>query len=669
MNAQIALKTFVQLGPRQAAWYALYKFGLRTGHYRRVTPPVRSSWSGPIRPLIAPSQGRAGLAAVLDITARVRLMSEAEEICGGEVRLFGGPPVVLRLAPPVPPLHWTEYENGQVPWGAEDVKDIWEPARFGWVFTLGRAYLLSAEERFAEAFWRQFEAFDAANPPNEGPNWASAQEVALRLLALLFASEFFAHGPSGDLPCATPARKARLAASAAEHATRIPPTLPYARAQHNNHLLSEALGLYAAGLCLPGHPEAPRWLDLGWRELNDGLCAQIAADGTYAQHSTSYHRVMLHLALLADSLARSEGRAWPPATQQALSAAAQWLFERIDPLSGHVSNLGSNDGANILPLSPGDIADYRSVVRASCLAFRGEAVLTPGPWDELSFWLGIPVSQPPASAGNAPSSTPRITDHAFLALGDKSHSWAALRAVRFTSRPSHSDQLHVEIWENGRSLTLDPGTYRYAAPPPWDNALARTFVHNTVTIDASDPMTRAGKFLWLDWAQARAFPTPQGILGAEHDGYRRLGLIHRRTLQQLPAGWEIRDEIIPIQKPRSTSEPELHLFTLHWLLPDWPFQVNGRTVALSDPSGMDFAFSLSLEGHAEGEESAPPLLHLIRAGESLLGARTLSPLLGWHSPTYSVRKPALSVVLSLRAPAPVRFVSHFTLAEEMRPGD
>jgi hypothetical protein len=180
-------------------------------------------------------------------------------------------------------------------------------------------------------------------------------------------------------------------------------------------------------------------------------------------------------------------------------------------------------------------------------------------------------------------------------------------------------------------------------------------------------MTRAGKFLWLDWAQARILPAGSGTVSAEHDGYRLLGLLHRRTLRQTPAGWEIRDEILPLKKQR--GDPEAHLYTLHWLLPDWPFQVNGRILALSTPGEMDFAFSLSLaasvDAQAEAGDNPVPILHLIRAGESLLGARTLSPLLGWQSPTYSVRKPALSVVLSLRAPAPVQFVSTFTLAEEM----
>jgi hypothetical protein len=80
----------------------------------------------------------------------------------------------------------------------------------------------------------------------------------------------------------------RLAETIAAHAARIPPTLAYARAQNNNHLLTEAVGLYTAGAALAEHPRADYWRDLGWRWLNAALQSQIDGDGTYIQHSTNY---------------------------------------------------------------------------------------------------------------------------------------------------------------------------------------------------------------------------------------------------------------------------------------------------------------------------------------------------------------------------------------------
>ncbi len=84
----------------------------------------------------------------------------------------------------------------------------------------------------------------------------------------------------------------------------------------------------------------------------------------------------------------------------------------------------------------------------------------------------------------------------------QTNSWGSVRAVKYQDRPAQADQLHVELWWQGINIACDPGTYRYTAPPPWNNGLARTGVHNTVMVDGQEQMIRAGRFLWLDWAQA-----------------------------------------------------------------------------------------------------------------------------------------------------------------------
>ena len=135
------------------------------------------------------------------------LIKEADEISTGKVRLFGADPVPLKLIFDQPLQHWTAYENdpslylplfGEIP----DVKFLWEPARFSWAFTLGRAYHLTREERYAEAFWKFSDTFMDGNPPNMGSNWVSAQEVALRIMAFCWSLQILA-----DSRHSTPERK------------------------------------------------------------------------------------------------------------------------------------------------------------------------------------------------------------------------------------------------------------------------------------------------------------------------------------------------------------------------------------------------------------------------------------------------------------------------------
>ena len=151
--------------------------------------------------------------------------------------------------------------------------------------------------------------------------------------------------------------------------------------------------------------------------------------------------------------------------------------------------------------------------------------------------LQEPISQQPS---------PLRLDH------PRSASWAYLRLANFTSRPGHADQLHLDLWWRGYNLAQDAGTYLYNAPPPWDNALSRTKVHNTLTVDGLDQMTLAGRFLWLDWAQATLIEQAGGNgvdhprLTARHDGYRRLGVTHQRSVACLPeGGWLVEDSLLP----------------------------------------------------------------------------------------------------------------------------
>lgn len=607
-------------------WYALYRLGLYSGLWQRLTPALPNpSLTIPIQPIF-PIPGKTQLNQILTSPQQDALIKEADEIVSGEVRLFGGPPVPLQLAPGSALRHWTAYERGQAHWEAEDVKFTWEPARFGWAFTLGRAYLLSGSQVYPEAFWQFFEAFTVGNPPNLGPNWCSAQEVALRLVALVFAGQVMA-GSSHS----TPARLAQLTGAISAHARRILPTLSYARAQHNNHLVTESLGLVIAGSALPSCPEATGWRSLGWKTLCHALQAQISPGGVYAQHSMNYHRLMLQAALIG----LLPGTPYPAKVQQRLAAAARWLLSQVDPVSGQAPNYGSNDGAYIFPMNPGGYLDYRPTAQAAARAFLGQPVLPRGAWDEMSLWLGL--EQP------APGAALPLPEQPFIRRARHSTTWAVLRANHYTSRPSQADQLHVDLWFQGVNIALDAGTFRYSAAPPWDNALGRTAVHNTVTVDGQDQMQRAGRFLWLDWAQAQLTQDGESLL-ARHDGYRKQGILHiRRLTCPGPGVWEIQDRLEPTARH---SQDKAHSFRLQWLLPDWPWQLDQTTLSLTAPWGGQVQLSLTCLSPKDSSAQ----VSLVRAGKTLVGAQEPDPTWGWVSPTYSIRNPALSFAMTVYTP-------------------
>ena len=52
---------------------------------------------------------------------------------------------------------------------------------------------------------------------------------------------------------------------------------------------------------------------------------------------------------------------------------------------------------------------------------------------------------------------------------------------------------------------------------------------------------------------------------------------------------------------------------------------------------------------------------LVRAGERLAGDLDFPPILGWYSPTYDYKEPALSFIVEVTGLAPLEFSSRWEL--------
>lgn len=645
------LKALRQIGLRSAGLYALYRISVSSGYYRWISRPGKEVplEQSELQAIFAgPEQHE--LARLLKGAPGEQLLAEADEIVAGQARLFGAPASPLNLEPELPLRHWSYYEiagNLQA-----DIKYTWESARFGWALTLGRAYRLSKDERYAESFWQYCEKFFKNNPPYWGPNWSSGQEVAIRLIALALAQQMFHESPQSTVE-----RRNLISQVIAQHAGRIPATLIYARAQNNNHLLSEAAGLYTAGILLSKHPQARKWRRSGWFWFHHALQKQIEPDGSYTQHSANYHRLILQLALWMNSLGQQFGEHFPEVSRLRLAAATHWLLSLLDETSGGVPNLGPNDGAYILPLTTCPFSDYRPVLQAAGQTFLGWHPLPDGAWDEMGMWFVPGVDM-------LPKETPRETPH--ILRHPRQRSWAYFRVAHYSSRPGHADQLHFDLWWRGLNLARDPGSFQYNAAPPWDNALTSTSVHNTITVENRDQMLRAGRFLYLDWAQAKVISAqrnPDGTylrVAAQHDGYRHLGIIHQREVVAQPdGGWWIEDRLVYNHK---TTLPEMINASLHWLTPDWPWEIEafpgeGRAILhLNSPYGW-----ISLQ--VTGKTGKGWTLQLARAGKIIYGKGESAPTWGWYSPTYGVKLPALALRLTASGKLPLIISSQWQLLE------
>ena len=573
--------------------------------------------------------------------------------CGSPLNWFWNPLTGQSVSPD---RLWTQMRFASEDYG--DLKFILEPSRFLFVYPLARAYALSGDERFPEAFWNAIEGWADHSPPMSGPLWICGQESSLRILAWSFAVYSFLHSPA-----TTPQRTALLLSMIAAHAWRTTQTIGYARSQRSNHLFSEAVGLWTAGTLYPELKDAAAWQKQGARLLLEAVLDQITPEGAFLQDSFNYQRMVLHQLLWTLRLAEIHKIELNPEIRKRTVSAFEFIGRFVDSESGNVPNHGSNDGANILPLAACDYGDFRPLLRLGSCTLGRPIALQSGPWDEPALWFCAAKKVPPSSSAwvEEPSITLLSNSTGYHCIGSK-QSWALVRAGRYTRRPFHADQLHVDLWWRGINLARDAGTYLYNGETPWNNGLAGTAVHNTVMVDGRDQMLRAGRFLWLDWAQAsgRSFSTnsvnPPDRFEGEHDGYRRLGVKHSRNVQCVGEdAWAIADDLL------GNDEHELRL---HWLLPNRPFEVNSASPFSATLSDEKMRFRWNVISSSPGKGA------VVRGGKILMGDETLravdEELLGWESPTYGERCPAISLLYRVRARLPVRIVTVILAGETLQ---
>ncbi|MDQ6887337.1 MAG: heparinase II/III family protein [Gemmatimonadota bacterium] len=499
-----------------------------------------------------------------------------------------------------------------------DIKDVWEPARFGWAFDLMRGWMLTGDDRYAEAFWGGFESFSQGCPPFMGVQWSCGQETAIRAAAWLWVEGALARAPSS-----TASRMAALRESLAWSGERIADALGYGLSQRNNHGISEATALVLLGARFSAaHPEAPRWLRIGSDALEQLISDQFAPDGWYIQHSFNYQRLAIDQLILAERALRAANRGLSHAALDRVRAGIGLLLTVCDGSTGELPHHGAIDGAYVLPLTTAPFRDFRPTLTAAAATF-GIAL----PEDihasrEALAWLRAD-SQGVASRRLIPRLDSGPSGWAHAVTGG---ARLFARAGEYSSRPGHLDAMHVDVWIQGRAVATDAGSYRYAASAPWNNALAAEEVHNTVTIPGHPQAVRGPRFLWLDLPRAivRGATLEEGraVIRMENLSWQRQGIFHRRRCELSGAGVAVVDEI---EAPAGADLA----FALHWLI-DGTGGADDLLVRSSIP--CDVSIVRGMEGSVRG----------------------------WMAEGYGVKRSATSVRIEGRVTgAPVRIATGF----------
>ena len=493
-------------------------------------------------------------------------INAAEKIVSGRIDLLGlnnlyvgtdidwhREPVSAKRSPL---KHWKEFDDLD---SAEtgNKKIVWELNRHQHFFTLGVAYWLTGDEKFAVAFARQLESWMDQNPPGMGINWASSLEVSFRAMSWIWAFHFFR-----DSEAFTP----EIFKNAVKHL--------YCHGRHieqylskyfspNTHITGEGLGLYYLGTQLPFLERAKHWRKTGADIMFSEVSKQILPDGVYFEQSSWYQRYTVDFYsqfVMLRSMYDGAYYTGPAAeVENCLQNAFKYLMLIMLP-DGRTPLVGDDDGGRMLPVTTDATDDFRGTLAVGAAIFNNaEYKYTAGEASEEVFWLmgpdgakayeSIDESVPKSVSGEMP-------DGGYCVMRD---GWSETdnymlvdcgEVGSLAGGHGHADALSIEVAVHGRTLLVDSGTYTYHESPELRDYFRSSMAHNTLVIDRISSSIPEGIFTWKEradatrtaWISEERFDFFEG----SHNGYERLSnpATHTRSILFLKNDyWIMRDVV------------------------------------------------------------------------------------------------------------------------------
>lgn len=436
-----------------------------------------------------------------------------------------------------------------------DIRVLWELNRLGHLITLGRAYVVTQDELFADEFFSQLASWREQNPVGRGANWCCAMEVALRAMNLIAAFTLFRGSPN-----LSEERLMMLLAMLDQHGAHIERNLEFSHVVTSNHYLSDIAGLLWLGLALPELSSARTWRDWAMAEMLREMDKQILPDGADYEASTGYHRLVLELILYSFILCQTNNIEIEECYWQKLRAMLGYLRAILRP-DGFAPLVGDTDGGQVLPIARRAADDHAYLLAPGAVVFQDSDLKLTGleAPEELLWTLGakgvrayedLPQTGESRGSQAFPDCGIYVQRHDDLFLLFN----ASGAGVVGRGSHGHNDALAIEVSACRRAFIVDPGTYVYTADLRQRHLFRSTAYHSTLQIDEEEQNATNERtpFVIGDEAQPHVIRWESGeerdSVLAEHAGYERLAqaVRHRRkiTFEKTERWWLVEDELL-----------------------------------------------------------------------------------------------------------------------------
>jgi hypothetical protein len=417
-----------------------------------------------------------------------------------------------------------------------DIKYVWDKSRFGFLYDIIRYDWHTGHDK-SKLVMDQIQDWILQNPVNCGPNWT-------------FALHYYKNASALDENTFQ-----NILNSIFRQTQHIFSNMSFAQfSVRNNHILTESLALYVVGTCYPFFEDSLKWKARGREVFQSEICTQINDTGTYLQHSMNYHRMVIQLLSWAIRLATLNGEAWSDTLYDRARKSVLFLKACQDPITGWLPNYGHNDGSLIFSLTSNHFRDFKPQIETLSILLKLKA--SSGSSNEELHWISADHALSEKMKESLPIKPQwSIGKYERYVVASNTSTLTFLHCGPHIHRPFQADQLHLDIWIDGRNMLRDAGTYQYNLPEGLQHYFIGTKAHNTILIDDQDQMVKGNRFIWYNWikkADCQFVETDQYILiEGKFEGFKEIktGLYHHRkvTVYKDRQKWIIEDLIEGIE--------------------------------------------------------------------------------------------------------------------------
>ncbi len=488
-------------------------------------------------------------------TSRELLITFADEVCEGRFPFLGYGTVGLGRQPRwnvdfVSGLDWLQIplENRHcMRFDGSDVKVPYELSRLQFLPVLGKAHVITGEERYRAMAKNLLSHWIRENPVGIGVNWSLAMEAALRGISICFLLNLLSPFREEEQTWLT-----GVTSSLWQHLVFIEANIEFSHLIASNHYLSNIVGLYCLSLFLDGGKMVHK-RGFYRRQIETAILQQVYEDGGDYEASTGYHVLVTQMFAVAMLLMRAGNDAPTPRFQEKLRGMNRVMTGLASP-SGELPHVGDCDDGRVelllddveQMLSPS--VSERNALRVSNLLGLGKCLFDEGCGSvEDAKWYGLTHTnrtapfQAQANAGLGavatvfPNSGIGILRHRSAEL----LFFAIPNGIFGKGSHTHNDKLSFALRMDGQEVLCDSGTGCYTRDIATRNRFRRTAAHNTLMIDGTEQNRISpgplGLFILGDEAAVSSIQEGREaqdyFLRGSHTGYSSLGVKHTRTVR------------------------------------------------------------------------------------------------------------------------------------------